>query len=64
MIVEGIVQKTGLLGLKIKNIPVTTGNIVMYLTLREEAKRKTPVKLEGVMEMVMFKEQFVPVRFI
>lgn len=66
MIVEGIVEKKGMTGFRLKTdmetIPMTTGNMVMFFTLKELAKTGQRVKVEGVMETVMFKRQFVPVR--
>jgi len=64
MIVEGVVKKSGWTTFKIGSIPMTTGNWPMWFTLRELAKTKEKVKIEGVMETVIFKRQFVPVRFV
>ena len=66
MIVEGKVEKSGMTGFRLKTeletIPMTTGNMVMFFTLKELAKTGQKVKIEGVWETVMFKRQFVPVR--
>ena len=68
MIVSGTVQKRGFFGFEIasgkKRVSMTTGNTAMWFALREAAKRKLLVKLEGVMETVLFRKKFVPVRFL
>ena len=64
MIKEGIVRKKGMLGFEIDSTPMSTGNMVMWFNLKELAKRKQWIRIEGVMETSMFRQQFTPVRFL
>lgn len=68
MIYEGIVEKKGITGFRLKTdietIPMTTGNMVMFFTLKELAKTGQRVRIEGVIDTIMFKRQFVPVRYV
>ncbi len=64
MIVEGVPKKAKWMMFRIGEYSMTTGNMVMWHSLDYAAKKRIKVKLEGVMETVMFKKRFVPVRFV
>jgi len=65
---EGIVKRKGIQGFVLETekgkVPMTTGNWILWFELREYVKLRKKVKIQGFWETVMFKRQFIPVRFL